>query len=365
MGIFAFFEPDVDCQLIAGILEPLIGVECVKEDGNFVRTENSPEIVIVDLLRLYGRFTVTEPMIPLLLESCLVILDHQRDQITEHALQTIVETVFGFPSNWVSPFMASLPRVVAAASLPFLHSLFVSRVSPSFPAGVQIGALAGIGSISGILGAAYGPQVEELRGAVFAALAQNCGRVRNAASACVVRVCESCGSAGLVTGLWELARGSGVSAAESAGVLEVLGLMGECGDGDGGDGGGECVNHERGEHGGEQAIVGDAGSSTNPASGNSTNDHSNDTNPASGNSTNDHTNDTNYHTTNPNDHNNPNTTHTTHNDIEQAILTVADETPTQPASPLPREDPNPSYADQTALRLCCVSLLLGRGVSPH
>lgn len=341
MGIFAFFEPDVDCQLIAGILEPLIGVECVKEDGNFVRTENSPEIVIVDLLRLYGRFTVTEPMIPLLLESCLVILDHQRDQITEHALQTIVETVFGFPSNWVSPFMASLPRVVAAASLPFLHSLFVSRVSPSFPAGVQIGALAGIGSISGILGAAYGPQVEELRGAVFAALAQNCGRVRNAASACVVRVCESCGSAGLVTGLWELARGSGVSAAESAGVLEVLGLMGECGDGDGD--GGECVNHERGEHGGEQAIVGDAGSSTNPASGNSTNDHSNDTN----------------------DHNNPNTTHTTHNDIEQAILTVADETPTQPASPLPREDPNPSYADQTALRLCCVSLLLGRGVSPH
>ena len=359
MGIFAFFEPDVDCQLIAGILEPLIGVECVKEDGNFVRTENSPEIVIVDLLRLYGRFTVTEPMIPLLLESCLVILDHQRDQITEHALQTIVETVFGFPSNWVSPFMASLPRVVAAASLPFLHSLFVSRVSPSFPAGVQIGALAGIGSISGILGAAYGPQVEELRGAVFAALAQNCGRVRNAASACVVRVCESCGSAGLVTGLWELARGSGVSAAESAGVLEVLGLMGECG---GGGGGGECVNHERGEHGGEhggeQAIVGDAGSSTNPASGNSTNDHSNDTNPASGNSTNDYT-------TNPNDHNNPNTTHTTHNDIEQAILTVADETPTQPASPLPREDPNPSYADQTALRLCCVSLLLGRGVSPH
>lgn len=350
MGIFAFFEPDVDCQLIAGILEPLIGVECVKEDGNFVRTENSPEIVIVDLLRLYGRFTVTEPMIPLLLESCLVILDHQRDQITEHALQTIVETVFGFPSNWVSPFMASLPRVVAAASLPFLHSLFVSRVSPSFPAGVQIGALAGIGSISGILGAAYGPQVEELRGAVFAALAQNCGRVRNAASACVVRVCESCGSAGLVTGLWELARGSGVSAAESAGVLEVLGLMGECGDGDGD--GGECVNHERGEHGGEQAIVGDAGSSTNPASGNSTNDHSNDTN--------DHTN-----ITNPNDHNNPNTTHTTHNDIEQAILTVADETPTQPASPLPREDPNPSYADQTALRLCCVSLLLGRGVSPH
>lgn len=347
MGIFAFFEPDVDCQLIAGILEPLIGVECVKEDGNFVRTENSPEIVIVDLLRLYGRFTVTEPMIPLLLESCLVILDHQRDQITEHALQTIVETVFGFPSNWVSPFMASLPRVVAAASLPFLHSLFVSRVSPSFPAGVQIGALAGIGSISGILGAAYGPQVEELRGAVFAALAQNCGRVRNAASACVVRVCESCGSAGLVTGLWELARGSGVSAAESAGVLEVLGLMGECGDGDGG----ECVNHERGEHGGEQAIVGDAGSSTNPASGNSTNDHSNDTNP------NDHN--------NPNDHTNPNTTHTTHNDIEQAILTVADETPTQPASPLPREDPNPSYADQTALRLCCVSLLLGRGVSPH
>ena len=347
MGIFAFFEPDVDCQLIAGILEPLIGVECVKEDGNFVRTENSPEIVIVDLLRLYGRFTVTEPMIPLLLESCLVILDHQRDQITEHALQTIVETVFGFPSNWVSPFMASLPRVVAAASLPFLHSLFVSRVSPSFPAGVQIGALAGIGSISGILGAAYGPQVEELRGAVFAALAQNCGRVRNAASACVVRVCESCGSAGLVTGLWELARGSGVSAAESAGVLEVLELMGECGDGDGGEG----VNHERGEHGGEQAIVGDAGSSTNPASGNSTNDHSNDTNTASGNST--------------NDHNNPNTTHTTHNDIEQAILTVADETPTQPASPLPREDPNPSYADQTALRLCCVSLLLGRGVSPH
>lgn len=356
MGIFAFFEPDVDCQLIAGILEPLIGVECVKEDGNFVRTENSPEIVIVDLLRLYGRFTVTEPMIPLLLESCLVILDHQRDQITEHALQTIVETVFGFPSNWVSPFMASLPRVVAAASLPFLHSLFVSRVSPSFPAGVQIGALAGIGSISGILGAAYGPQVEELRGAVFAALAQNCGRVRNAASACVVRVCESCGSAGLVTGLWELARGSGVSAAESAGVLEVLGLMGECGDGDGGDGG-ECVNHERGEHGGEQAIVGDAGSSTNPASGNSTNDHSNDTN--------DHTNDANYHTNDTNDHNNPNTTHTTHNDIEQAILTVADETPTQPASPLPREDPNPSYADQTALRLCCVSLLLGRGVSPH
>lgn len=358
MGIFAFFEPDVDCQLIAGILEPLIGVECVKEDGNFVRTENSPEIVIVDLLRLYGRFTVTEPMIPLLLESCLVILDHQRDQITEHALQTIVETVFGFPSNWVSPFMASLPRVVAAASLPFLHSLFVSRVSPSFPAGVQIGALAGIGSISGILGAAYGPQVEELRGAVFAALAQNCGRVRNAASACVVRVCESCGSAGLVTGLWELARGSGVSAAESAGVLEVLGLMGECGDGggdgdgDGGGDGGECVNHERGEHGGEQAIVGDAGSSTNPASGNSTNDHSNDTN--------DHTN-----ITNPNDHTNPNTTHTTHNDIEQAILTVADETPTQPASPLPREDPNPSYADQTALRLCCVSLLLGRGVSPH
>ena len=347
MGIFAFFEPDVDCQLIAGILEPLIGVECVKEDGNFVRTENSPEIVIVDLLRLYGRFTVTEPMIPLLLESCLVILDHQRDQITEHALQTIVETVFGFPSNWVSPFMASLPRVVAAASLPFLHSLFVSRVSPSFPAGVQIGALAGIGSISGILGAAYGPQVEELRGAVFAALAQNCGRVRNAASACVVRVCESCGSAGLVTGLWELARGSGVSAAESAGVLEVLGLMGECG-----DGGGECVNHERGEHGGEQAIVGDAGSSTNPASGNSTNDHSNDTNP------NDHNN-PNDHTTTPN---NPNTTH---NDIEQAILTVADETPTQPASPLPREDPNPSYADQTALRLCCVSLLLGRGVSPH
>ena len=361
MGIFAFFEPDVDCQLIAGILEPLIGVECVKEDGNFVRTENSPEIVIVDLLRLYGRFTVTEPMIPLLLESCLVILDHQRDQITEHALQTIVETVFGFPSNWVSPFMASLPRVVAAASLPFLHSLFVSRVSPSFPAGVQIGALAGIGSISGILGAAYGPQVEELRGAVFAALAQNCGRVRNAASACVVRVCESCGSAGLVTGLWELARGSGVSAAESAGVLEVLELMGECGDG------GECVNHERGEHGGEQAIVGYAGSSTNPASGNSTNDHSNDTNPASGNSTNYHTN-----ITNPNDHNNPNdhtTTpnnpNTTHNDIEQAILTVADETPTQPASPLPREDPNPSYADQTALRLCCVSLLLGRGVSPH
>lgn len=350
MGFFAFFEPDVDCQLIAGILEPLIGVECVKEDGNFVRTENSPEIVIVDLLRLYGRFTVTEPMIPLLLESCLVILDHQRDQITEHALQTIVETVFGFPSNWVSPFMASLPRVVAAASLPFLHSLFVSRVSPSFPAGVQIGALAGIGSISGILGAAYGPQVEELRGAVFAALAQNCGRVRNAASACVVRVCESCGSAGLVTGLWELARGSGVSAAESAGVLEVLGLMGECGDG---DGGGE---HERGEHGGEhggeQAIVSDAGSSTNPASGNSTNDHTNITNP------NDHNN-PNDHTTTPN---NPNTTH---NDIEQAILTVADETPTQPASPLPREDPNPSYADQTALRLCCVSLLLGRGVSPH
>ena len=359
MGIFAFFEPDVDCHLIAGILEPLIGVECVKEDGNFVRTENSPEIVIVDLLRLYGRFTVTEPMIPLLLESCLVILDHQRDQITEHALQTIVETVFGFPSNWVSPFMASLPRVIAAASLPFLHSLFVSRVSPSFPAGVQIGALAGIGSISGILGAAYGPQVEELRGAVFAALAQNCGRVRNAASACVVRVCESCGSAGLVTGLWELARGSGVSAAESAGVLEVLGLMGECGDdgdgdGDGGGDGGECVKHERGEHGGEQAIVGDAGSSTN--------DHTNITNP------NDHTNDTNYHTNDTNDtndHNNPTTTHTTHNDIEQAILTVADETPTQPASPLPREDPNPSCADQTALRLCCVSLLLGRGVSPH
>lgn len=357
MGIFAFFEPDVDCQLIAGILEPLIGVECVKEDGNFVRTENSPEIVIVDLLRLYGRFTVTEPMIPLLLESCLVILDHQRDQITEHALQTIVETVFGFPSNWVSPFMASLPRVVAAASLPFLHSLFVSRVSPSFPAGVQIGALAGIGSISGILGAAYGPQVEELRGAVFAALAQNCGRVRNAASACVVRVCESCGSAGLVTGLWELARGSGVSAAESAGVLEVLELMGECGDGGGGE-------HERGEHGGEQAIVGDAGSSTNPASGNSTNDHSNDTNDHT-NDANYHTNDTNDHTNDTNDHNNPNTTHTTHNDIEQAILTVADETPTQPASPLPREDPNPSYADQTALRLCCVSLLLGRGVSPH